>query len=239
MCGGGGGGGGAGGGIRACRPKGVAAIFTVFNITGPHPATSQLCLYNYTIGAALPVIITQSAPMCLICPQTSATTWAVSGGSTPPTIPGAPYILYVVSPVTTFVGGPQVGCLTSSTLIAASTGMCGIVLSNQILFNLCRYLHTVGIAAPVIPQVVTYVNETETLNLACSTVVTVTSSAVAFFGQSWLGPLGNTISTRPSATVSNIIRTAAGNYTCVTKLIPNANGVANVTGSTQVVVYCE
>ena len=82
-------------------------------------------------------------------------------------------------------------------------------------------------------------NETETLNLACSTVVTVTSSAVALLGQSWLGPLGNTIATQSSATVSNIMRTAAGNYTCVTKLVPNAKGVANVTGSTQVVVYCE
>ena len=82
-------------------------------------------------------------------------------------------------------------------------------------------------------------NETETLNLACSTVVTLSSFVVAFFGQSWLGPLGNTIATQPSTTVANITRTAAGNYTCVTKLNANTNGVANVTGSTQVVVYCE
>ena len=82
-------------------------------------------------------------------------------------------------------------------------------------------------------------NETGTLNVACSTVVTVTSSVVALLGQSWLNPLGNTISTQVSATVPNIIRTAAGNYICVAKLIPNANGVANVTGSTKVVVYCE
>ena len=82
-------------------------------------------------------------------------------------------------------------------------------------------------------------NETETLNVACSTVVTVTSSAVALLGQSWLNPLGNIISTQVSVNVANITRTAAGNYTCVTKLVPNANGVANVTGSTQVVVYCE
>ena len=93
------------------------------NISGPHPATSQPCLYNYTIGNTQPVIITQSAPVCLICPQTT-TTWAIGGGSTPPTIPGSPYILYVVSPATTFIGGPQVGCFASSTLIAASTGMC-------------------------------------------------------------------------------------------------------------------
>ena len=112
------------------------------NISGPHPATSQQCLYNYTIGAILPVVITQSAPVCLICPQTSATAWAVSAGVTPPTIPGAPYILYVVSPATTFIGGPSVGCFASSTLIAESNGMCAKLSYPLKYSSVCNLIFT-------------------------------------------------------------------------------------------------
>ena len=80
------------------------------NQTSPtHPATSQPCLYNYTIGVALQVIITQTAPVCLICSNTASDTWLIFspphlGGIELPGIPSAPYILYVTSPVTTFIG---------------------------------------------------------------------------------------------------------------------------------------
>ena len=103
-------------------------------------------------------------------------------------------------------------------------------------------LHTVFIAVPVVPQVVTYVNETDTLNLACSNVITLTPN-LDYYGyvQSWLwlDPSGNTISASSTISLPSISRTAAGNYTCVTKVIPNLNGVTNVTASTLVVVYCE
>ena len=103
-------------------------------------------------------------------------------------------------------------------------------------------LHTVFIAVPVVPQVVTYVNEADILNLACSSVITVTPNLYVYsYVQSWLwlDPSGNTISASSNISLPSISRTAAGNYTCVTKVIPNLNGVTNVTASTLVVVYCE
>ena len=78
-------------------------------ISGPHPATSQPCLYNYTIGTALPVVVTQSAPVCLICYDGSSSAWDI-GGASLSGIPGAPYIFYVMSPTTTFASGPAVAC---------------------------------------------------------------------------------------------------------------------------------
>ena len=101
-------------------------------------------------------------------------------------------------------------------------------------------LHTVGIAAPVVPQVVIYVNETDTLTLVCTSVITVSASIIQLFGtQSWIDPLGNSISTSSSALVPSVRHIAAGNYTCVTPLITNANGISSITASTLVVVYCE
>ena len=100
-----------------------------------------------------------------------------------------------------------------------------------------RLLPSVQIAAPVVPPVVTYVNETDTLNLTCTNVVTVTESALD--SASWQNPDGITDSNITTVSYSPISRTAAGNYSCVTVLLPNANGVTTVTGTTQVVVYCE
>ena len=95
------------------------------------------------------------------------------------------------------------------------------------------------IAAPVVPQVVTYVNETDTLNLACSSVITVSPVLLTHgaIDQSWLDPHGNTISASSNISLPSISRTAAGNYTCVK--VPNWNNETNVTASTLVVVYCE
>ena len=87
-------------------------------ISGPHPATSQPCLYNYTIGTALPVVVTQSAPVCLICSDGSSSAWAI-GGDNPAGIPGAPYILYVMSPTITFASGPTVACDLSGTVYSS------------------------------------------------------------------------------------------------------------------------
>ena len=97
---------------------------------------------------------------------------------------------------------------------------------------------TVQIAFPVVPQVVTYVNESDTLNLDCSKVATVSDGAVTLLGRSWLDPNGNTIATTAITSLPSVNRTAAGNYTCITKLVSNVNGVSNVTASTMVVVYC-
>ena len=58
--------------------------------------------------------MTQSAPVCLICSNTSATQWSIVGGGTPTGVAGAPYILHVTTPTTTFLGGPQVNCYGSS-----------------------------------------------------------------------------------------------------------------------------
>ena len=80
------------------------------NDSCPHPATSQPCLYNYTIGTALAVVVTQSVPVCLICSNTSNTQWSIGTGGTLSGIAGAPYILYVTTPTTTFLPGPNVNC---------------------------------------------------------------------------------------------------------------------------------
>ena len=95
------------------------------------------------------------------------------------------------------------------------------------------------IAAPVVPPVVTPVNETDHLSLMCSKVITTSGGALPPRGQSWLAPNGTTISTTSTASLSSVNRVAAGNYTCVTKLVTNVNGVTTVNVSTLVVVYCE
>ena len=94
------------------------------------------------------------------------------------------------------------------------------------------------IVAPAVPQVITYVNESDTLNLVCSKVMTASGSAITLLGQSWMDPQRNTISNLSTYSLPFVNRTAAGNYTCVTKVVANANGVTNVTASTLVVVYC-
>lgn len=74
------------------------------------PSTGQPCLYQHTIGTSLPVVITQSAPVCLICSATTSTLWDI-GGSSPSSIAATRYIiLYVKSPATAFIGGPHIGC---------------------------------------------------------------------------------------------------------------------------------
>ena len=83
------------------------------------------------------------------------------------------------------------------------------------------------------PQVVTYVNEGNTLNLICSSAITFNTLAVALFSPySWRAPNGTTISTSSTASLSSINRVATGYYTCVTKLNTNANGVTTVNAST-------
>ena len=163
--------------------------------------------------------------------------WTYGGNSVSP-IPATPYILYVTSPVASLIGGQSVGCYTGAHLNELlSVGKCTIawfVSSGHHELS----LPTVYIAVPVVPQVVTYVNETDTLNLVCTNVITVSG---IFVGQqySWLDPHGNTISTSLVASLPSISRKGAGNYTCVAQLITNVNGVTNVTASTLVVVYCE
>ena len=73
----------------------------------------------------------------------------------------------------------------------------------------------------------------------CSNLITVSLAAIVPLGQSWLAFNGTTISTAASASLSSINRAAAGNYTCITRLKSNANGLTSVTGTTLVVVYCE
>ena len=175
--------------------------------------------------------------MCLICSNTANSQWAI-GGSNPSPIPSAPYILYVASPATTFIGGPQVGCYPpGGSITIVSTGM--QTLCMLALLNLKTFSSIVDIAAPVQPQVVTYVNELDILNLICSIVTTVTSSAVALMGQSWYNPAGSVVSTQVTYSLSNVSRLDAGVYTCITRLIPNANNVASISSSTLVVVYCK
>eukprot|EP00731_Ephydatia_muelleri_P009460 Em0005g46a len=192
--------------------------FTTCNVAalGHNRATSQPCLYSYTIGTALPVVVTQSAPVCLICSNTSNTQWSIGTGGTLSGIAGAPYILYVTTPTTTFLPGPNVNCFQPP----GTTN---------------RFRSLVQIAAPVVPQLVTYVNETETLSLDCSKVVTATEAALD--SASWQNPNGITDSMMSTVSYSPISRTAAGNYSCVTVLLPNANGATSVTGTTLVVVY--
>ncbi|KAL5494513.1 hypothetical protein EMCRGX_G015863 [Ephydatia muelleri] len=180
-------------------------------------ATSQPCLYNYTIGnGSLPVIVTQSAPVCLICFSTSNGLWTSTAGGSLSGIPGAPYILYVTTPTTT-LSGPTIGCY--------APGPSNILSS------------TVHIAAPVVPQMMTSVNEGDPLSLDCSKVVTTSSGAFPLFGQSWLGPNRNIISSSsPTAALSSINHTDTGNYTCVTRLVTNFYGLTTVNASILVVV---
>ena len=199
-----------------------------------HAATSQPCLYNYTVELSSTVFINQSAPVCLICANTTYNKWHIvntpEGNTNPPGIPSAPYILYVTSPVTTLITN-DTQIVVAVTCDAGEAGAGDQQALNAGIF----------IAAPVVPQVVTYVNETDTLNLTCSSVITVSPYLVTHgdINLSWLDPHGDTISASSSASLPSISRTAAGNYTCVTKLIQNVNGVTNVTASTLVVVYCE
>ena len=96
------------------------------------------------------------------------------------------------------------------------------------------------IAAPVLPQVVTYVKETDALNLNCSKVITASASAIQLFGQMWLGIVNGQVTTVSKSSTyfqSYSSLNISGNYTCVTKLVPNAYGVTNVTSTIQVVVY--
>ena len=96
------------------------------------------------------------------------------------------------------------------------------------------------IAAPVVPQVVTYVKETDALNLNCSKVITASASAIQLFGQRWLGNINGQVYTASQSSTyfqSYSSVDISGNYTCVTKLVPNAYGVTNVTSTIQVVVY--
>ena len=97
------------------------------------------------------------------------------------------------------------------------------------------------IAAPVLPQVVTYVKENDALNLNCSKVITASASAIQLFGQMWLGIVNGQVTTVSKSSTyfqSYSSLNISGNYTCVTKLVvPNAYGVTNVTSTIQVVVY--
>eukprot|EP00731_Ephydatia_muelleri_P009424 Em0005g10a len=185
-------------------------------------AISQPCLYNYTIDGTQTVIVNQSSPVCLICSNTAFDKWFV--GSLYPGIAGAPYIFYVESPVATLLSVLQVGCYSLP-------GQEDIISS------------TIGVAVPVIPHVVTYVNETDHLTLVSSNVITATPSVIALSGRSWLDPKGSSIRllASPAGIITGLVpfvnRTAAGNYTCVARLVANANGVTTVTGTTLVVVY--
>ena len=96
------------------------------------------------------------------------------------------------------------------------------------------------IAAPVLPQVVTYVKEDDTFNLDCSNVITASASAIQLLGQMWLGNINGqvyTVSQSSTYFQSYSSLDISGNYTCMTKLVPNAYGVTNVTSTIQVVVY--
>ncbi|KAL5494525.1 hypothetical protein EMCRGX_G015877 [Ephydatia muelleri] len=185
-------------------------------------AISQPCLYNYTIDGTQTVIVNQSSPVCLICSNTAFDKWFV--GSLYPGIAGAPYIFYVESPVATLLSVFQVGCYSLP-------GQEDLISS------------TIGVAVPVISHIVTYVNETDHLTLVSSNVITATPSVIALSGRSWLDPKGSSIRllASPAGIITGLVpfvnRTAAGNYTCVARLVANANGVTTVTGTTLVVVY--
>ncbi|KAL5494527.1 hypothetical protein EMCRGX_G015879 [Ephydatia muelleri] len=188
----------------------------VFGRLCSFPTTiSQPCLYNYTIdGGAQIIIVNQSSPVCLICSNTAFDKWFV--GSLYPGIAGAPYIFYVESPVATLLSVLQVGCYSLP-------GQEDIISS------------TIGVAVPVISHIVTYVNETDNLTLVSSNVITATPSVITLSGRSWLDPKGSSIRllTSPAGIITGLVpfvnRTAAGNYTCVARLVANANGVTTVT----------
>ena len=124
------------GGVKIAYP-----CCTHGNDSCPHPATSQPCLYNYTISNGLPpVVVTQSAPVCLICSNTSNTQWSIGTGATQSGIAGAPYILYVTTPTTTFFGGPNVNCFQppGTTNRFRSLGK----------WMICVFLHAINVTMP-------------------------------------------------------------------------------------------
>ena len=84
---------------------------------------SQECRYYYTIGTDLPIVITQSAAVCLIYPDTFHSMWTIDGEGVKP-ITETPFILYINNPVATFINGPLVECSSDGiTAIATSRGM--------------------------------------------------------------------------------------------------------------------
>ena len=102
-----------------------------------------------------------------------------------------------------------------------------------------RFLYTVYIAAPVVPMVVIYVNENETLSLNCSSVITTSPSAVQFFGQTWVKPDGSIVPTSSSINLHEITRKETGNYVCVTNLVASSNGVdRRIHTNVMVVINC-
>ena len=112
------------------------------NTAGPHLATCQPCLYNYTIGNGIggddpfpfiitTITITQSAPVCLICSNTTFNIWWWDNfeGTIPSPIPATPYMLCVTSPVAIFIIGTFVTCSTGvGDNSASSIGECTIEL---------------------------------------------------------------------------------------------------------------
>ena len=92
------------------------------------------------------------------------------------------------------------------------------------------------IAIPVYPPVVIYVNETNSLFLSCSNVIT--ASALVVTDVQWLDPNGNVVSLFANHYVTSVNHTNAGTYTCITSLVSNVGGLTMVNASTQVVVYC-
>ena len=92
------------------------------------------------------------------------------------------------------------------------------------------------VAIPVDPPVITYVNESSTLSLLCSKVITASALAVK---QKWLNPNQNIVSSFAKYTLALVNRTNAGLYTCVTTiLLSNLTG-QTVNTTTQVVVNCK
>ena len=99
------------------------SLKTCIDAFSPSAINVQSCQYNYTIGTNLPVIITQTDPVCLICSYIYNDLWAI-GADIMPANPAAPYMLYVPSPATTFLGGPTVACYAAGPAnIISSTGI--------------------------------------------------------------------------------------------------------------------
>ena len=121
-----------------CNLASLSLHYWFANYTaGPHPATCQPCLYNYTIGGddSFFITITQSAPVCLICSNTSFNMWWFDNFfegtqcTIPSPIPATPYMLYVTSPVATFIIGTFVTCFAGGgDNPASSIGECTIEL---------------------------------------------------------------------------------------------------------------
>ena len=96
--------------------------------------------------------------------------------------------------------------------------------------------YAVFLAVPVSPTVVTHVNENQTLNLDCRSVIAVNIAVV--LRQNWKDPNWITVSNSSVYSLFGVSQRDAGNYTCVTYFMPNSNGVSNVSSSTTVIVYC-